>query len=518
MPTYEKPELLLKSALEKIVYFEARQEQLLADSKHAAAAAETLRQQLECAKKRELELSKKFAEMELRLRHTQTERDEAIEKMETLRRERSEWVGKILEAAQIQNPGETAQDTFDLAHFIALLRGELLNIQNHAHATGLPPQAESLPRLALQSTEAFGSSFAAQGRLEVSPKEQQVLQASEKPLADTVLELGLKELSSADAHVRLKTALRLKSLGRASAAPALGQAIHAETNTEVLAALIDAFSTFAKTEGVPLVAPHAHAPNPKLRLAAIKALIRMDPLAATPQLLAALEDEDAGVRRRATLWLMGLSPEETLRLGSLAFEDKNPEVRAIATYVLSVSQQEAARPKLLRALNDENLKVRTAAAKALGKYSKEEGWTLLPSLEQAERQRALRRLKNPHSRLASKPMPAPAPIQPQLQFQTKARTATVTLEAVSPASAASFASHAPSPATSFSSPVQQPESNTLHMLSAELLSALRESLRGKTREELMSLTGKSTETLMALLWELEQQGQIIRRGQKYFIA
>jgi len=495
MPTYEKPELLLKSALEKIVYFEARQEQLLADSKRATVEAQTLRQQLESAQKREVELSKKLAEMELRLRHVQAERDETIEKMETLRRERTEWVGKILEAAQIQNPQETSQDTFDLAHFIALLRGELLNIQNN-------PQAAGAPTLAAQSTETLGASFAKQGRLDVSVKEQQALQAGEKPLADTVLELGLRELSSADAHTRLKTAIRLKSLGRASAAPALGQAIHVETDTEVLIALLDAFSAFAKTEGVPFVAPHANSPNPKLRLAAIRALIRMDAHAATPQLLAALGDADAGIRRRATLWLMGLSPEETLRLGSVAFEDENPDVRAVATYVLSISQQEAAKPRLLRALNDESLKVRTAAAKALSKYSSAQ-WTLLPSLEQAERQRALRRLKHPNSKLASVPMPMSACIQ----AQPKTRTATVTLE-----------QPAQQPCTATSLEIFSDTTMPDEGLSAELLGALRASLRGKTQEELGALTGKPTNNLAALLLELEQQGQVIRRGQKYFIA
>jgi len=508
MPTYEKPELLLQSALEKIVYFEARQEQLLADSKRATANAETLRQQLEAAKKREVELSKKLAETELRLRHVQTERDETLEKMETLRRERTEWVGKILEAAQIQNPGEAA--TFDLAHFIALLRGELLSIQNHPQAAGLMPKLASPSALVPQSTEAFGASFAEQGRLGISPQEQKTLQASEKPLADTVLEMGLQELSSSDTQVRLRTALRLKALGRASAAPALGQAIHTETDVEVLAALIDAFSAFAKTEGIPLVAPHANSPHPKLRLAAIKALMRMDAHAATPQLLAALEDADASVRRRATLWLMGLSPEETLRLGSIAFEDENPEVRAVATYVLSISQQEAAKPKLLRALQDESLKVRTAAAKALNTSSKAD-WSFLPSLEQAERRRALRRLKHPPSGLASKPVsssPAfsPVPALACLQPQPQTRTATLTLEL----------------------PVQQlakqPQEATneaplfCEALASELFGALRASLRGKTQEELMLLTGASAQNLAALLGELERQGSVVRRGHKYFMA
>jgi HEAT repeat protein len=512
MPTYEKPELLLKSALEKIVYFEARQEQLLAESKHAIAKLETLRQQLECAQKREVDLSKTLAEMQLRLRHTQAERDEALEKIETLRRERTEWVGKILEAAQIQNPAEA--DTFDLAHFIALLRGELLNVQNNPQATNAAPPVP-------QSTGDLGASFAAQGRLNISTQEQKTLQADEKPLADTVLELGIRELSSSEPHTRLRTALRLKSLGRASAAPALAQAIHAETEPEVLIALIDAFSALAKTEGIPFVAPHANAPHPKLRLAAIRALIHMDPLAATPQLLAALEDVDSAVRRRATLWLMGLSPEETLRLGSVAFEDKNPEVRAIATYVLSISQQEAARPRLLRALNDENLKVRMAAAKALSKHSKAD-WTSLPSLEQAERQRALRRLKYPHSGLASSASPSSAPPSP-LQFQRKTQTATLTLEPTQQ-QAQPTKQHVQQP--------EQPHGNTLladntllangdmpsEALSSELLSALRSSLRGKTQEELISLTGASMQNLSASLWELQQQGHVIQRRQKYFIA
>ncbi|MCL2259143.1 MAG: wire protein, partial [Cystobacterineae bacterium] len=139
MPTYEKSELLLKSALEKIVYFEARQEQLLADSKRAKTETETLRQQLEHAKKRELESSKTFAEMETRLRHMQSEKNEALRKVETLRRERAEWIEKILEAAQIQTPNDSLNDTFDLSQFISLLRGEVLHLKNNLKTSSQPP-------------------------------------------------------------------------------------------------------------------------------------------------------------------------------------------------------------------------------------------------------------------------------------------------------------------------------------------------------------------------------------------
>jgi len=238
----------------------------------------------------------------------------------------------------------------------------------------------------------------------------------------------------------------------------------------------------------------------------------MDANAATPQLLAALEDADAGVRRRATLWLMGLSPAETLRLGSVAFEDENPDVRAVATYVLSISQQEAAKPKLLRALNDESLKVRTAAAKALSKHSNED-WTSLPSLEQAERQRLLRRLKHPHSGLASKPLP---PASSVLQPQPQPETAALTLEQAPPQPAQP--QMAQSNETFSNDAMFSNDTMSNEMLSSELLSALRASLRGKTQEELISLTGESTQTLATSLLELERQGQVLRRGQKYFIA
>ncbi|MCL2626464.1 MAG: HEAT repeat domain-containing protein [Cystobacterineae bacterium] len=270
--------------------------------------------------------------------------------------------------------------------------------------------------------------------------------------------------------------------------------MHAETNPEVLAALIDAFSSFAKTEGLPLVAPHADSPHPKLRLAAIKALIRMDAHAAMPQLLAALEDTDANVRRRATLWLAGLSPEESLRLGSIALEDFNPDVRAVAVYVLSISQLQAAQPKLLQALQDSNLKVRNAAAKALSQSSQTD-WSSLPALEQAQRQRALRRLKYPHSTLPAVPtLPAPAPPCPPM------------------------AQPAPTPPVE-TPPLAPPILPQNHeALSAELLSALRSSLRGKTQEELASLIQASPQNLAASLLALELQGQVIRRGQKYFIA
>src|SRR5687768_9666471 len=97
----ERPDALLKSALEKIVYFEARSEQLVNDLKASRAEVERLKHDLGGAAQREIELRRKIAELEVRANRAHAEREELTRLNEALRAERADLLGKVLEASRI---------------------------------------------------------------------------------------------------------------------------------------------------------------------------------------------------------------------------------------------------------------------------------------------------------------------------------------------------------------------------------------------------------------------------------
>src|SRR5688572_20222325 len=101
----DRPDALLKSALEKIVYFEARAEQLQNDLNASRAECDRLRNDLSGAAQREIELRRVVAELEVRSSRSHALADEAARAVEALRRERAELIGKVLEASRIHDTG-----------------------------------------------------------------------------------------------------------------------------------------------------------------------------------------------------------------------------------------------------------------------------------------------------------------------------------------------------------------------------------------------------------------------------
>ena len=122
-----RAEALLRSALEKIVYFEARSETLQADAATLRTEADALRADLASASQREVELRRRVAELEVELGRAHRDREEAARVLDAMRAERAGLMGKVLEAARIQG-NETGLD-FDLAGFIADLRAEAIALR-----------------------------------------------------------------------------------------------------------------------------------------------------------------------------------------------------------------------------------------------------------------------------------------------------------------------------------------------------------------------------------------------------
>src|SRR5579864_5803046 len=97
----ERPEALLRSALEKIVYFEARSEQLQRDLETARAQADGLERDLSAGAQREIELRRELAELQVQAARSHREREELARLNEALRQERAALIGKLVESSRI---------------------------------------------------------------------------------------------------------------------------------------------------------------------------------------------------------------------------------------------------------------------------------------------------------------------------------------------------------------------------------------------------------------------------------
>lgn len=509
----DTPEALLKSALEKIVYFEARSTQLSNDLGHTRAEVERLKVELAGAAQREIELRRVIAELEVRSTRAHAEREDSARVTEALRRERAELIGKMLEASRIQRSGEPLED-FDLAQFIAELRSEVILKRESGQVV---PMVVAAPCAVTQGVTEVGYELRAQGRLHVSAAQLAELGgASSFPgrSEETLFGFSIRELAAADVHARVRAAERLKALAHPAAAPALATALNAETEPAALVAFLGALSGLAKVEAVPVVQPHLTSPSPDVRIAALKALLVLDPGQAGPHLAAAMKDPDSAVRRRASLLALGLTGNAALTLGEQAIRDAMPDVRSLAALVLGASGAESARTALLEAMRDSDLRVRRSASQAMSRLLGRDV-TGLASLDAAQRRREVRRLINEPAN----------PIRAVLEQVDRKPVNR-------PPSQASHVSDAPRLVREVSQPhasraavkarvavlevVEAPQVSPT--LLAKVMRELRASIRGCPVETLMSsLNASGPETLQALTMLIEQR-QVVRRGHKYFVA
>jgi HEAT repeat protein len=536
----ERPDALLKSALEKIVYFEARATQLTNDLETANAERERLRGELGHASQRELELRRVIAELEVRSTRAHQEREEAATVAEALRRERAELLGKILEASRLNSDGH---DPFDLASFIAELRSEVLlrrerdaggatpvlvNAATTSTTAAPAPTAEPTPVSHVTKT---AEALEAQGRLTVSKEDLASLERA-FPFAgrseETLFGFSVRELSAPDTAARARAAERLTALAHPAAAPALATALHAETEASVKVALLGALSALAKVEAVPVVLPQLSSASPEVRIAALKALLKLDPSQAGPHLAAAVKDPDPAVRRRASLLALGLRGTAALELGETAIRDDNADVRSLAALVLGASGVESARPWLMQAMRDPELRVRRSASQAMSRLLGQDVSQLV-ELDEAQRRREVRRLAqvpaNPVKAklVAALPKPVAAQAAPGQRATHHAdhsasanvveRTAHAQPVHTGPAHLAVAA-----PARVAVAVVEETVAAPDPAVLAGVLVELRAAIRGQPADALASALSTSLESVRAACAALMERGQVVRRGHKYFVA
>ena len=553
-------ESLLKSALEKIVYFEARSTQLSNDLDGTRAEVSRLKDELGQAAQREIELRRLVAELEVRSTRAHSEREETARVAEALQRERAELIGKMLDASRIQ--GQAADlDGFDLAQFIAELRSEVL-VQRDGTPVhlGPPPSAPNPAPAPVSHVTTVARSLQQQGRLEVSAAQLSELSGAKSfpgRSEETLFGFSVRELAAPDPASRARAAERLKALAHPAAAPALASALMHEQDPVVLAALLGAIASLARVEALPVVTPHLASPAAEVRVAALRALLTLDATQASPHLAAAMKDPDRTVRRRASMLALSLNGADALALGTQAIGDTDADVRSLAALVLGASGAEAARSLLLKAMRDGELRVRRAASQALSRLLGRDV-TGLVELEDAHRRREVRRLSSAPSRpvhataqsiterlqalsprsplspqrrgegegegpsapaVSSGEMPVTArPLTPTLSpalrgegVRTSPQAASIR-ELVTPA--------APQRARTAVLEVEvdaAPQPLPAH-LGPAVLTQLRAAIRGRAVDELARDVGASAEDTRRACVALVEQGQLVRRGLKYFVA
>lgn len=545
----ERPEALLKSALEKIVYFEARSEQLTNDLEAARSECERLKRELAAASQREIELRRQTAELEVKVNRAHLEREELGRVNEALRAERAQQIGKLLEASRIHDAdrprveGEE-EPLFDLASFISELRGEFLAARApEAKASAAPavaavasPAASPAPavRPAATAVAQHAERLHAEGRLQVS--RVQVLELTERREAfpgrseETLFGFSVRELSAPDGAARVRAAERLKALGHPAAAPALATALHAETDPRVQVALLNSFASFAPAEGVAIVTPLLTSEVPDVRIAALKALIAIDAAQAGPHLAAAMKDPDRAVRRRASLLALGLSGDAALQLGQEAIRDGDPEVRGLAALVLGASGGERCRSLLQEALRDPEAKVRQAAARSLSRILGQDVSSLV-SMDEAQRRREVRRL----SALPARPVTrAPASIRrPVHSMGASTSLGPSGVAALAPSGVTALSpsgveaqrrstppvearTDGPPPPPAQAQPA--PPRVVSEALCGAVMMEIRTAIRGRSVADLVSGTRADREAVEEACALLCARGQVVRRGAKFFAA
>jgi HEAT repeat protein len=563
----ERPDALLKSALEKIVYFEARAEQLNHELMSTREEMEHLRRELTQSEERELALRREVAGLEVRLGRMAADREELTRLNQALRTERSQLLGKLLEASRIRTSDGREDDDdgglgIDLASFISQLRSEALErpaAAPSAPAYPWPSQSEPqrpqeveqpAPALAVVAASTTGVSPVMQhaqrlfleGRLAVSAGQMAELSGGGD---ETLFGFSVRELSAPDATSRVRAAERLKALGQPAAAPALATALHAEKDPSVQVALLAAFAEVGKEEGVLVVSPLLASSVPEVRIASLKALLSIAPQEAAPHLAQAVKDPDRSVRRRASLLALGLEGESARRLGEEAIHDPDSEVRSLAALALGAGSGEHARMLLLEALKDDEVRVRRSAAQSLSRILGLDVSAVV-DMDEGRRRREIRRLATlpvqpVRASLLPKPAPraaapvavpapvAPAAVQAPAPAVRPAPAPSTAHRAAVPAAASpargvaqQAVRTAAAPAAAQAQPVSRPSArqpvSPVEALCGPLMSEIRAAIRGRSLGELASGVSAPPELAQEALTLLVARGAIIRRGHKYFAA
>jgi HEAT repeat protein len=381
----QDPEALLRSALEKIVFFECRVSQLESELAAARTTAERARGDASGGRRREVELEQALAGERGQRAEVERRAAEAEERIRLLETERERLLGGLVERARVsgapESSGEPAPDggQADLAGFIAELRAEIEALRTFKIAAvaagfhdGAAPPAARAPGREHATVAELGGRFDAAGRVGLGSADAARMKELLATRADRALyERSMDDLSAPDAGRRLRAVRALEALGSRAAAPLLAAALGREPEAEVKAALLSALARFKEPFAADLAAREMQDGRPAVRIAALEALAAVAGRDADEKLSGALSDESPLVRRRAALLLGFTAGDRAEEALAIAVCDPDRGVARAAAAALSGRPSARAQGALARGLEHGDPSVRRAAAAALGRLSGE---------------------------------------------------------------------------------------------------------------------------------------------------
>lgn len=505
------PEEILRGALEKIVFFECRVDQLESELRASRATAARAREEAGVARRRESELESRLAAARADGDAARAEVAELSERVKLLQEERSRFLSGMVEQARLAgasaSPGAPAGEQAELAGFIAELRGEIdrlsrwkaaaqaagLAVEDGASATlaqaaGRAP--ESLPRMVER--------FAESGRARLAEGEAASLAPRFATRSERALYLSsLEELSSPDPGSRRRAAACLRALGSGAAAPVLAAQLGREADGQVKAAIVSALGALGERAVADLVVRELGDERPVVRAAALEAVAALHGRDALPALATAMGDESPAVRRRAAV-LLGFLPgdgaEESL---SSALHDRDPGVARAAAVALAGRPSARAQGALARALDHREPAVRRAAARAVERWS---GESVDAAAGPAEMRRTSRRIAE---RLYA-------------MDRSDLRGAVAKVAEGGGPERGEGARAAPAaPAVHVTVAVAEEPAPAL---ADAVLAEVRAALRGRTAAELSVALGADPAAVEGALRALAARGQLTPRGPRFFLG
>jgi hypothetical protein len=554
-------EELLRSALEKIVFFECRVSQLESELRAAVQTAERASADASASHRKAVELEGALAAARGAREESQRRTAELSERVRLLEGERERLLSGLVQQARLAgapgDDGSGSDDQADLAGFIAELRGEIEELRRFkaaveaAGASALPAaSAAPLDAAPVNLTRdergrshatigQLGDRFAGEGRVGLTARDTGTLRNQLTTESDRVLfEDAIERLRSGDPAARLRAVRRLEALGPRAAAPLLAAAVGREPDAEVKVALLGALARVDEPFAAELAGRALEDSRPAVRAAALDALARLAPDQAETKVLGALGDASPIVRRRAALLLaFSKSAQADDALGA-ALRDPDGGVARAAAAALSGRPSAAAQQSLARALEHADVRVRRSAAETLGRWS---GERVDGDAPDHERRRAARRIAE---RLAAM---APAEVRsavmgaaehgraPALMVHRYAGSA-VKRATVKP-SASGTRSLTLSPASSRASPSPHARARTAVVevaapalapasagasgesgLESAIVAELRAALRGRAVAELAGLLSAQAGQIEESLNGLAARGAVVARGPRWYVG
>src|SRR6266540_2588444 len=559
-----EPEGLLRSALEKIVFFECRVSQLEAELSAAKAAAERARADVAGVRRREIELEQALAAERGQRGDADRRAVESEERIRLLETERARLAG----APDSSGAPAPEEGQADLAGFIAELRAEIEALRTFkavAVAAGFAGGAapDGMGRKLgepVASVAELAGRFDAQGRVGVSAGDTARLTDLLGTRADRALyERSMDDLSAPEAGKRLRAVRALEALGSRAAAPLLASALGREPEAEVKAALLAALARFKEPFAADLAERELADPRPAVRVAALDALAAVADGRAQEKVAGALSDESPLVRRRAALLLGFTSGDRAEDALAVALCDPDRGVARAAAAALSGRPSARAQAALARGLEHPDLAVRKAAAASLGRVSGEpvdaEGSA---SARRATSRRIIERLARmggeelrtavlrsaAPARASAAPLPTPRPAARPVFATTPASTRTAFAGSPSPPASAWGEGRGASTRTAFAGSPSPPasaggegrgegaesartasarvavieEPPAAQDLEPRVVAELRAALRGCTEATLASVLGAPPARVEATLAALAARGGVEKRGTRWFTS